>query len=59
VRCLWNALERQDFPVLDFSGRAATVPGGGEDGFRRNKCNSQGRRIKGRRLGVYSRASGI
>jgi hypothetical protein len=47
---LWNALKRQDFPVLDFpAGRqlrlaGAKVAPGGKDATRR---------IKGRRLGVY------
>ena len=36
------ALERQDFPVLDFSGRATTAPCGGEDGSRREKLQHRG-----------------
>ena len=45
TRCLWNALERQDFPVLNFSGRVTTAPCGDEDGSRRKKRNSQDRRM--------------
>ncbi len=32
--------ERQDFPVLDFSGRATTAPCRGEEGCRKKKRNS-------------------
>jgi hypothetical protein len=30
-RRLWNALKRQDFPVLDFPGRATGAPCWGEE----------------------------
>jgi len=42
IRCLWSALESQDFPVLDLSDRATTPPCGGEDGFRREKLQLGG-----------------
>jgi hypothetical protein len=41
ARCLWNALKRQGFPILDLLGRAMRGSRGGEDGSGRNKCNSQ------------------
>ena len=44
ARCLWDVLKRRDFPVLDSSGRAPTVPCGDEDGSWRKKCNFQDQR---------------
>jgi hypothetical protein len=44
VGCLWNAQEGQDFPVLDFCGRATTAPCGGEDSSRGKEPNSEERR---------------
>lgn len=41
--CLWNAMERQNLPVLDFSRRATTPPYGGEDDSR---AKNSIRRIK-------------
>ena len=38
---MWNALKRRDFSVSDYPDRAAAPPCGGEDGSRREKCNSQ------------------
>jgi hypothetical protein len=29
-KCLWNALERQSFPILEFPGRAQWALGGAE-----------------------------
>jgi|ERR1022692_2735365 hypothetical protein len=39
-RCVWNALKRQDFPVLSFSGRAKLALGAAEDGSPKVKCCS-------------------
>jgi hypothetical protein len=41
ARCLWNALGRQDFPVLDFSGRAKTASRG-KNATRRIKGSKEG-----------------